>query len=61
MCMNVQDMKFLWSNPRLGGLSIDDADADAEANTWWAIHDNIGSSAFMHFAFLYQKCWDKKY
>ena len=56
MCMYVQDIKFLWSNLCLGGLSRDVDDA----NTPWTIHDYKTASAFMHFVnkFLYQKCWD---
>ena len=43
MCIDVQDMKFLWSNLWLGGLSTDDNDDDADK----AIHDYIGTSAFI--------------
>ena len=52
MCMHVQDMKFLWSNLWLGGLSTDDTNDDNANNndntndtTQLTIHDYIGSSA----------------
>ena len=31
MCIYVQDMKFLWLNLLLGGLSTDDANNDNDA------------------------------
>ena len=45
--MYVQDMKILWSNLWLGGLSTDDANDNDNANdtTQLTIHDYIGSSA----------------
>ena len=46
MCMYVQDMKFLWSNLWLVGLSTDDDnDDDTNDTTQWPVHDYIGSSA----------------
>ena len=48
MCIYVQDMKFLWLNLLLGGLSTDDANDDTNDDnnaTRWTIHDCIGSSA----------------
>ena len=45
--MYVQDMKFLWSNLWLAGLSTDDTNDDNDTNdtTQLTIHDYIGSSA----------------
>ena len=44
--MYVQDMKFLWSNLWMAGLSTDDANNDdANDTTQLTIHDYIGSSA----------------
>ena len=47
--MYVQDMKFLWSNMWLVGLSTDDVNDDnnndANDTTQLTIHDYIGSSA----------------
>ena len=45
----VHDMKFLWLNLLLGGLSTDDANDDNNA-TRWTIHDCIGSSAISKWA-----------
>ena len=48
----MQDMKFLRSKVWPGGLSADDDindndNDDANDNTRWAIHNYIGSIAFM--------------
>ena len=53
MCIYVQDMKFLWLNLLLGGLSTDDANDNNDA-TQWTIHDCIGSSAISKWA---NKIW----
>ena len=53
MCIYVQNMKFLWSNLWMGGLSTDDDNDDnnnnndANDDTWWTIHDCIGSLAWL--------------
>ena len=49
MCIYVQDMKFLWLNLLLGGLSTDDTNDDNNT-TQWTIHDCIGSSAISKWA-----------
>ena len=35
MCIYVQDMKFLWLNLLLGGLSTDDDNDDTNDNATW--------------------------
>ena len=47
MCIYVQNMKFLSSNLRTGGLSTDNDANDANNDTWWTIHDCIGSLAWL--------------
>ena len=46
MCMYVKDMKFLWSNLWLEGLSTDDTNNnDTNETTQQTIHDYVGSLA----------------
>ena len=61
MCIYAQDMKFLWLDLLLGGLSTDDTNDDNnDANddndaTWQTIHDCIDSSAISKWANNW--CW----
>ena len=45
MCINIQDMKFLWSKLSLGQLYTTMPLLMTMTDTWWTKHDCIGSLA----------------
>ena len=56
MCIYAQDMKFLWSNLLLGGLSTDDAN-DNDDNNNDTGHHTVIFSGVLNLSCLVNKEW----
>ena len=55
MCIYVQDMKFLWSNLLLGGLSTDDANTNNDDNDDNDAGHHTTDNSWLHRLICYQQ------